>query len=524
MNIFEQYGIKEVADCTLYSIHRKKDGSGELYYVPALYLDTLKISTVEKTAENVWATGGLGNARLINWDFGKTINVNLEDALCTPALLGMCWGGVLSADWKDTELEHDYGISFNNKNPVERIARMEKAFYPRNDRENGVIGKLIPLTAYDKEDTIGDLPVKSSVIDGTKIDGFGYVKNRPYHWYMKIESGAKSIGVVPNKIFDNVGKAYKVDTSKIVVSEMPTQSSGEEYKFSVIYLINPTEKITKTYNEQIVLTKENVVADAGLGVNLKNAKFLRILVDNNNNYSAQLSKGTAESPDALWKLSDWSATDEVDLELFKGIDMWLKFDSINEMTYFLLTKYEKNISYIGTRDIDYSNKKADLNEAENETDVDKTTEGRLWAYVSPKSMKPFDDDYWFSQGEPYFIKSLTLATKEKKLKAHTIRVTAGQFPGMYMLVGETYIRDRDTGKDERLQLKFPLAKVRSEQTLTLQADGDPTTFNMALEIARPENGIMMEITPYEVADTMIQNSDGTFSTEVKDGSTTVLSE
>ena len=74
-------------------------------------------------------------------------------------------------------------------------------------------------------------------------------------------------------------------------------------------------------NFRIVLTKENVVADAGLGVNLKNAKFLRILVDNNNNYSAQLSKGTAESPDALWKLSDWSVTDEVDLELFKGIDM-----------------------------------------------------------------------------------------------------------------------------------------------------------------------------------------------------------
>ena len=117
----------------------------------------------------------------------------------------------------------------------------------------------------------------------------------------KIRSFNAFIGCV---IFDNGGKAYKVDTSKIVVSEMPTQSNGEEYKFSVIYLINPTEKITKTYNEQIVLTKENVVADAGLGVNLKNAKFLRILIDNNNNYSAQLSKGTAESPDALWKLSE----------------------------------------------------------------------------------------------------------------------------------------------------------------------------------------------------------------------------
>ena len=43
MNIFDQYGIKEVADVTLYSIHKKQDGSGDVYYVPALYLDTLKI-------------------------------------------------------------------------------------------------------------------------------------------------------------------------------------------------------------------------------------------------------------------------------------------------------------------------------------------------------------------------------------------------------------------------------------------------------------------------------------------------
>ena len=51
MNIFDQYGIKEVADVTLYSIHKKKDGSGDVYYVPALYIDTLKMSSVEKTAE-----------------------------------------------------------------------------------------------------------------------------------------------------------------------------------------------------------------------------------------------------------------------------------------------------------------------------------------------------------------------------------------------------------------------------------------------------------------------------------------
>jgi len=54
-----------------------------------------------------------------------------------------------------------------------------------------------------------------------------------------------------------------------------------------------------------------------------------------------------------------------------------------------------------------------------------------------------------------------------------------------MLVGETYIRDRDTGKDKHMQLKFPLCKVKADQTLTLTSDGDPTTFSLSLEVAKP---------------------------------------
>lgn len=77
MNIFEQYGIREVADVTLYSIHKKQDGSGDVYYVPALYLDTLKVSTAEQAGESVWAQGGQGNARLVNWDYNKTLNISL---------------------------------------------------------------------------------------------------------------------------------------------------------------------------------------------------------------------------------------------------------------------------------------------------------------------------------------------------------------------------------------------------------------------------------------------------------------
>ena len=83
MNIFEQYGIKEVADVTLYGItYDKYDNE---VYIPVMYFDTLKVSTVEQSAEQTSARGGLGNSELIIWDYGKEITVTLEDALYTPA-------------------------------------------------------------------------------------------------------------------------------------------------------------------------------------------------------------------------------------------------------------------------------------------------------------------------------------------------------------------------------------------------------------------------------------------------------
>jgi hypothetical protein len=47
MNIFEQYGIKDVADVTLYSINL--DENDNEIYIPVLYLDTLKVSNVEES-------------------------------------------------------------------------------------------------------------------------------------------------------------------------------------------------------------------------------------------------------------------------------------------------------------------------------------------------------------------------------------------------------------------------------------------------------------------------------------------
>lgn len=56
-NIFERFGIKEVANVYFQALSDEGSiKSGDI----VLYLDTLKVSTVETTAQNVSATGGWG--------------------------------------------------------------------------------------------------------------------------------------------------------------------------------------------------------------------------------------------------------------------------------------------------------------------------------------------------------------------------------------------------------------------------------------------------------------------------------
>lgn len=558
MGIFEQYGIKEVADVCIYSIHKKQDNSGDVYYVPALYLDTLKVSSVEKTAENVWAQGGLGNSRLVCWDYGKQINLTLEDALCTPASLGLCWGGVLGADWKDGKLDQKLGITWNT-DKVERLERMEKAFYPRNDKETSSISYLLPQTEDDRETTKEDGIISTSqIVDGTNISGFGMFKNHSYKWTLYVESDIRRIATIPSKFFDIYGKSYTIDdTAQVIVNSNPIQTENGEniktHKFHIIYKLNKStvttyqtlihdrateeekpnqESLSKgnLYNGDTVDFKEiKIDFDNNIAENSiepEDASFLAIVIDNDDNYNAYLA--LANPVTAIDSSTDSTTTNitytwhnssiPINTEQFKELDLCIRFDSLNELIYCLLTKYSDNINYI--EPVKFTKDKGNGMVTMNTTDDTDEYKGKLWAYINPRTMQPYPDDYWFHQGEPYYIKSLTLAPKKKELKAKRITVPAGQFPGMYMIVGETYIRNRDTGEDERLQIKFPLCKIKSNQTLTLQAEGDPTTFNLEVEVARPVSGIMMEMTSYEVDKKVHLNEDGEL--EVKDGSTEVL--
>lgn len=86
-SILDKYGIKEVADVVFYELNDNGAAGA-----PVLFLDTLKVSTIEQTAETAEAKGGKGNVSLIMWDFGKEITLTIEDALFSPKSMAIMFG------------------------------------------------------------------------------------------------------------------------------------------------------------------------------------------------------------------------------------------------------------------------------------------------------------------------------------------------------------------------------------------------------------------------------------------------
>jgi hypothetical protein len=542
---------------------------------------------------------------------------------------------------------------------MERISRMEKAFYPRNDTVNATVSALLPRDG--REDVLPDQsgdPVylqRSSILDGVNVKGFGYVAGQPYKWHLEIETAVKSIAVVPDRFYSIYGKAYPIIRRQTVGINQPS----ELFKYEIIYRRGydkyedepPVAKIIYHAQAEGKPVIDNCAAVTEDEIALKmlddfdGYPYLKLRVCLDGSVRAYLGTENVDW-DLERQVNDhyatpddaWVEIPQINTDQFRNMEMWLRFDSINALSYYLITKYESNIFDIGPKDIEggldetkrpfksekivlmantskstkvqqtlplimqaesfeinkWYERTAFIGFADSVTDFPMALdlvvtnslgalqvqsssvrfridgEGKLWleatymedeegtygsvddvtgkeynlvdsvavadaactpcckksnlsraiwAYVNPKTMTPYDDDYWFHQGEPYYKKSLTLSTKQNPLKAQKIFVEQGVFPGMYKIVGETYIRSRDTGEDQRVQISLPLCKIKSDQTLTLQADGDPTTFNLDVEVATPQNGVPMEITFYEVEKEMKQGCAGTMVP--KDGSTKI---
>ena len=260
-SIFDRYGIKEVADVTFYKINA--DGSKG---APVLYLDTLKVSTVEQTASSADARGGKGNPKLVSWDFGKEINVTLTDALFSPASMAIMFGDKDGVDTKDTE------------------------------------------------------------------------------------------------------------------------------------------KITKVAMARISATQ----ADTTVEIDTKDGrKSVKVLAEGGSNYNTGITKVTDAD----------------------GVEV-----SASE----------------------FGNKTA---------------------------------------GDKFFVHYEVTPTSKK-----VIDINADTFPGTYYITGDTFCRSDVTGEDDFFQFIIPKAKMSSENTITLEAEGDPSVFNLNLTVLRPESGPMMQLVQYNLSD------------------------
>ena len=261
IDILARYGIKEVADVVFYKL-----GNSGMPEYPVLYLDTLKVSTIEQTAEEAEARGGKGNAALIAWDYGKEINVTLEDALFS----------------------------------------------------------------------------------------------------------AKSMAIM----FGN-GEVKEFDTAT-----------------------NPEQLIMKT---------------------------IQCTFD-------------GKEPPKTWEGPDGKVRDMFNPKYYAATG--------EELTY-----ADGKLSY---------------------TKGDETVE--------------------VAEGYRYFC------TFDINAKGAVIEVSANSFPGTYYVVGDTFARSEASGEDEMFQFIIPKAKVTSENTITLEAEGDPSVFNMNLKVLRPADGKMMKLVKYEFND------------------------
>ena len=280
-SILDRYGIKEVADVTFYEINT--DGTPGK---PVLFLDTLKVSTIEQTAETSEARGGKGNPVLISWDYGKEINVSIEDALFSPKSMNIMFG-----------------------------------------------------SAGAQLEAISGTVMKTSVV--------------------RIGTDGKLPGYFSAEVYDaNNGSAKK----KVLMANPNATARADEVN----------------YEDSGITLKEVVLEDGTI------------------------------------------------LTAVKDETTWLSFAQTN-----------------------YAGKKA-------------------------------------------FVKY------EIKVTKSTITIDGNSFPGTYYVTGDTYARSDVDGKDQFFQFIIPKAKMQAENTITLEAEGDPSVFNMSLKVLRPDSGKMMELVQYSI--------------------------
>lgn len=415
MNLFQKYGIKEVSDVVFYSINEIGD---EVFYTPVLFLDTLKVSTLEKSAQKVSAQGGKGNKKLITWNYGKEITLNLEDALFSPASMSMIWGGLLESKLSKYTSAI---VKCNMANKYGTLHYSIKA-YPSpalTDEEWEIIFEVAEENNLDSGS--GNQNATKYKKNGDIIESYvAENRNSLIYKYFKRKWATETEKAMPQSIIDAIIK--KID-SLDKVGTIETDIHDLE-------VIDRMEKC--------------IVKDRkGLEISTKKQKenLLRYYKDD--------------------KTSSYT--------IFYDAKTMLPLLQVNDAG--------KVLGWDGDKDDD------------NDGTLEET------------------DKFRIKIGTVYYKWTRTVKYKESEddgILGRTLVIDAETFPDDYKIVGETYIREQKTGKDQRYQFVIHRANVSSDTSITLQADGDPTTFSMQIDVLTPPNDIQMELKQYNVEDDLLE--------------------
>ena len=415
MNLFQKYGIKEVNDVVFYSINEIGD---EVFYTPVLFLDTLKVSTLEKSAQKVSAQGGKGNKKLITWNYGKEITLNLEDALFSPASMSMIWGGLLESKLSKYTSAI---VKCNMANKYGTLHYSIKA-YPSpalTDEEWEIIFEVAEENNLDSGS--GNQNATKYKKNGDIIESYvAENRNSLIYKYFKRKWATETEKAMPQSIIDAIIK--KIDSLDKV--------GTIETDIHELEVIDRMEKC--------------IVKDRkGLEISTKKQKenLLRYYKDD--------------------KTSSYT--------IFYDAKTMLPLLQVNDAG--------KVLGWDGDKDDD------------NDGILEET------------------DKFRIKIGTVYYKWTRTVKYKESEddgILGRTLVIDAETFPDDYKIVGETYIREQKTGKDQRYQFVIHRANVSSDTSITLQADGDPTTFSMQIDVLTPPNDIQMELKQYNVEDDLLE--------------------
>ncbi len=432
MNLFQKYGIKEVADVVFYSINTIGD---EEVYTPVLFLDTLKVSTIEKSAEKVAAEGGKGNKKLITWNFGKEITLNLEDALFTPASMSLIWGGELESKLSPYTSAI---VKLNMANKYGELHYSTKA-YPSpalTDDEWEIVFRAATDVAKDEKAT------KVVAVAAQEETG------NDVYWTSTYRQRSDDPKIAENR--ENLMKQYffRLRETKVNGKDTLGRAIDDKVVEKIITYIDELKKIgtieTQIYETESIDRWEKCIVTQRDGLTISTAEQKKNIL---RYYKGDTTSSFTIYYDAKTMLPLLSLSDD---GFIKGWDAAEKGAE----------PYDRDFD--GVRDT---------------------------------------DEFTIKMGTVYYKFTRTVKFKTGQSDGtigKTFVIDADTFPDAYKIVGETYIREQKTGKDQRYQFVIHRATVSADTSITLEAEGDPTTFSMSIDVLTPPNDIMMELKQFDV--------------------------